>query len=208
MKSYAMPLLTNKISIPTNFIHIPRTGGRYVVELLLSNGYDFIFGPGQPYYFSNIIDGFEVIHFHASLMEKHYKSYSYAKPFTIVRDPVDRFISGFPLLLDYSIQNNMEKLLYTADITKVIKSAQNSLNNNWFRPQHEFILPKTKIWKYEKCFENKFIDWLKSDISLDIKIVNNIPIGKTCDQTKQTINFSDEVLKSIKEYYSEDYLIL
>jgi hypothetical protein len=201
-----MPLLTNNISIPVNFIHIPRTGGRYTVELLLLNNYDFIFRREHPYYFANVIDNVEVIHFHASLMKRHYKDYCYAKPFTIVRDPIDRFISGFFVLHEFSIDNNMSHLLTTPDIVKVIDSAQKSLNNNWFRPQHEFILPKTKIWKYENGLGYKFINWLKSELSIDITIHNNQIIGKT-DNKKQINKFSDDVLDSVKQYYSEDYLI-
>lgn len=202
-----MPLLTNKISIPLNFIHIPRTGGRYVVELLLANDYDFIFGLGHHYHFSNIVEGTEVIHFHADLMEKHYKSYRYAKPFTIIRDPLDRFISSFPMLLYFSTENNMEKLLNTPDIIKIIKCAQNSLPNNWFRPQHEFILPKTKIWKYEDGFDKKFIEWIETNMSINLKNINYDPIGKTPLKEKESIKLSAEVLESVKEFYSEDYKI-
>jgi hypothetical protein len=201
-----MPLLTNNISIPVNFIHIPRTGGRYTVELLLSNNYDFVFRREHPYHFSNIIDNVEVIHFHAVLMEKHFKEYRYAKPFTIIRDPVDRFISSFSTLNKFSIDNNMNHLLKTPDIIKVIDCALKSLNNNWFRPQHEFILPKTKIWKYEDGLGSDFIDWLKSELSINIEFVDTKTIGKT-NNKKQISEFSHEILESIKEYYSEDYLI-
>lgn len=201
-----MPLLTNNTSIPVNFIHIPRTGGRYTVELLLSNNYDFVFRREHPYYFSNIIDNVEVIHFHSILMEKHFKDYQYAKPFTIVRDPIDRFISAFSVLNEFSIHNNMDHLLKTPDIVKVIDYASKSLNNNWFRPQHEFILPKTKVWKYENGLDCNFIDWLKNELNIDIKFINNKVIGKT-NNKKQLNEFSHDVLGAIKEYYSEDYLI-
>ena len=201
-----MPLLTNNISIPVNFIHIPRTGGRYTVELLLSNNYDFVFRREHPYHFSNIIDNVEVIHFHAVLMEKHFKQYQYAKPFTIVRDPIDRFISSFSALNQFSIDNNMNHLLKTPDIIKVIDCASKSLNNNWFRPQYEFILPKTKVWKYENGLGSNFIDWLKTELSINIEFVNEKIIGKTHNKNKIS-EFSDDVLSSIKQYYSEDYLI-
>jgi hypothetical protein len=139
-------------------------------------------------------------------MEKHFKEYRYAKPFTIIRDPVDRFISSFSTLNKFSIDNNMNHLLKTPDIIKVIDCALKSLNNNWFRPQHEFILPKTKIWKYEDGLGSDFIDWLKSELSINIEFVDTKTIGKT-NNKKQISEFSNEILESIKEYYSEDYLI-
>ena len=69
------------------FVHIPRTAGRFLEENILNHGFD----PEQVIWKS--VDGIEIAHFHNELYLKHFDDLSNIPHFTIVRNPIDRFIS-------------------------------------------------------------------------------------------------------------------
>ena len=79
------------------FVHIPRTGGRYVKELLLSNQFKSDFNcPGKVFY-KNI----EIMHLHESLLND-FNMYKKSKKFSVVRNPLSRFISATSIDLSYN----------------------------------------------------------------------------------------------------------
>jgi hypothetical protein len=182
-------------------IHIPRTGGRYVVELLLSNGYEL----HGDYHFTEVIDGVEVIHFHADLIEKYFSKFK-DRSFSIIRDPVDRFKSAFPLLLEYSKTIGMEKVIFSSEVDKILKSSQ-ELICNWFRPQSEFILPNTHVWNYGNGLSSKFIDWLNDDVGLFVK-QTDVDFTKNLMDSKESYPFTKEMISSVENFYKSDYKLI
>jgi len=191
-----MPLLNRPGEDPINFIHIPRTGGRWVVELLLANGFDFTFPAGHKYYFSNVIDGHEVMHFHAELMEKHFEIDG-VPSFSVVRDPVERFISASPALMPLLNEHEDLQDFLTRALT---------FENNWFRPQKEFLLQGTSVWRFENGLNESFVRWLNNKLNLDLehRAVMYTKIG--ADKNK-IHGLTEDDLETIRAFYSADYAI-
>ena len=125
------------------FVHIPRTAGRFLEENILNHGFE----PEQVIWKS--VDGIEIAHFHTELYQKHFDDLSNIPHFTIVRNPIDRFISCSIFL----------KRMYGDDIQEAMEDPimfGSMLDNfpltqavNWFRPQMDFITDDTNIWKFE-----------------------------------------------------------
>ena len=69
------------------FVHIPRTAGRFLEENFKENGFE----PEQILWKS--VDGIEIAHFHNELYQKHFDDLGSIPHFTIVRNPIDRFMS-------------------------------------------------------------------------------------------------------------------
>ena len=180
-------------------IHIPRTGGRYIVHLLLENGYRI---QGK-YHWLDVVDGVEVIHFHAKLIKKHYPK---LPSFAVVRDPVDRFKSGFPGLHDFAIGIGKEKQLFSSEAGEVLKAAQ-KLTSNWYRPQHEFILPKTYVWQYEKGLGKEFRNWLNTDVGL---MVHNAEVRYSLSEfdIKREYTYPKEMISAVERFYRRDYQLI
>ena len=77
------------------FVHIPRTGGRFIEVNLEKNGWEMepIDYFGIPHYQHSFIDDCEIAHFHRELYEKHLDIEGIPH-ISIVRNPFNRFISA------------------------------------------------------------------------------------------------------------------
>lgn len=131
------------------FVHIPRTGGRFIKSLFLSNK----FKTGFIY---SIYKGVENHHLHHILL-KDFKEYNHNSKFTVIRNPYERTRSILSIIKKNNFEKNLESLL---------NSLPNKSINNWLRPQCEFIGKNCKVWKYEKGLRKKFIDWLNDNFNL------------------------------------------
>jgi len=183
------------------FIHIPRTGGRYVRALFHNT-------PGiecKYHRFDIIVDGKEVCHFHYPL----YNDLSNVKNvphITIVRNPIDRFFSLIRNIGDSDIIK-FNSITSEDDFINFIKFQLEveSFHNNWFLPQSKFVSNKTNIWKYEQGFNEDFFDWIldKTGIQLTNKKVNYAHFENE-NQSEYDIDIN-KIKNYIKNFYHEDF---
>src|SRR5210317_378071 len=184
------------------FIHIPRTGGRYLNYVLTQNNHYYIHDD-----YSRKFKGIEIPHLsYPENLNFHYHSFS--KRFTIVRNPVDRFIS---MLRDFNPINEekIDSIFKNQDsFYEFVNNARVVNLSNWFLPQINFIDHKTKLWKFEDKLENNFFKWLLDNFNLKI-------IDKDYESVKfkiKSIHMNKFVLNEkqkqyIKNYYYQDYKI-
>ena len=131
------------------FAHIPRTAGRYVdANLLWRNNFtwdeiDLDTGNGV----MTVLHGEEIAHWHKDLYEEHLNVKDIPN-FSIVRNPVDRFISGSIYLKRLYGNDSQEQFedphLFFSMIAN-IPLVDPSFSANWFRSQVDFMNDKTKI---------------------------------------------------------------
>ena len=187
------------------FIHIPRTAGRFLVENLGYHGCEIIhpfkdehIALTSPYvrmYVTRKIEGIQMLHAHKSIYDKWNKVKNIPH-FAIVRNPIDRFFSASCLPdLDFS-QSDIE------DWNDFNKEISKTYSANFFRPQHEFISTKTKVWKYENGFGKDFCNWLSNIVSFPFTIKSsNYHRVETKDKFKKT----KALIDNIKKFYKKDY---
>lgn len=213
------------------FTHIPRTSGRFIIQNLLRNGIKF----------HNYIDGYAKLFFDGRrlchLPYLDYKQYletiHFSLPvkyedlpnFTVVRDPVQKFISAsqhFFFILDYNNDRIDRNKLEDFSYFKYIMEEQTLLvpqNTNldsvfkgvvrdpdgFYTHQIDYAGFDNVEWiNYEEGPE-KIIQWLSEKISFEmtIKIEGRlIDSSSPIDTSKQEI--SEEILKNVGEYYYND----
>tara|TARA_Y100000114_G_C11653742_1_gene275539 strand:- start:87 stop:665 length:579 start_codon:yes stop_codon:yes gene_type:complete len=189
-------IINNKVY----FIHIPRTAGRFVHKSLeLSNQKIKIFD------FNFIFREKEAPHltYPEYCLLTNYRSF---KKFCIVRDPVDRFISmvrGTWKLDEEKISNMLSS---QSCFDEAVSNLYLNNRTNWFAPQINFIDYKTKIWRFEDNFNNKFIDWLSHNF--DINITNLANKLDFINQASNNITLNNKQIGYIKNYYYKDYKLL
>ena len=179
------------------FIHIPRTAGRFFTENIKSNNFEL-----EDSFVWKSIDGVEPAHFHKEMYEK-YLDVSDIPHMTIVRNPIDRFISTSIFLTRMygdGIQELMEDPMMFG---MMLENFPLTEGVNWFRPQMDFISSKTDIWKFEWGFGVDFEEWV-SDL-LNVKFVmKDMPYKKlTTNESKKLVK-TDRLIDNIKQLYRQD----
>ena len=193
------------------YIHIPRTGGRWVHSLFVNNNYKCNLFEHEKIYKDKLKKEIEIPHLEYPYYLKMTNNY-FIQKFTIIRNPVDRFLSTVKALVLY------QKADLNKDVFNIILSSKETLetfiNNeiikgkgNWFVPQINFISHDTKIWKFEDGFSKKFFDWL--EYNFNFKFDNkNIKFTPKYYDEKIRIHIRPEQEDLIKEYYFKDCKIL
>lgn len=183
-----------------HFVHIPRTGGRFLRDSLALNNYTL-----SHIDFKIFFKEKEVPHLTYPEHEQ-YTYHRYSEKFCIVRDPLDRFISMISdtwMLDEKKIDKMFKDQTYFNEVLDQV-SLQNE--SNWFVPQINFINHKTKIWRFEDKLNKKFIDWLADNFNIKITIKANKLQWANCNTNKITLN--NKQIGYIKDYYYKDYKIL
>jgi len=177
------------------YIHIPRTGGRYVTAYFKNHHIT------ESDYNTFIDDHFEQAHAKID----YYKDYNY-KNFTVVRNPFDRFKSLLKRCLPYCnlSLNTFESVKDYNTFLKYLNIMKNTKTlGQFFEKQINFINKDTYIWKLEDGLGDTFLKWLKVNFDLNTNIQNPKYLARSNDFNK--VKVSDKIEGFIKKYYEEDY---
>ena len=184
-----MPLFI-KNDIKLFFIHIPRTAGRFLVEKFKQNNFELMYHdhlqyinncdiPHLEYPFYNLLPGVKD-----------------AYQFTLVRNPLDRFIS-----MCRTAYYDFNKVKTKKDFLEALKFFKKAHGDNWFVPQHKFVNDSTPYWKIENKLDNDFYKF----INVKLKNKKHTFPKYSYDHNPKPI-LSNEVIKHVKNYYKQDYV--
>ena len=180
------------------FVHIPRTGGRFVQNLLLQNKFLVNIDANFPY------EKYEFMHLHHELL-CNFNFYNNNKKFTIVRNPLDRFLSIAKFDMYYNGPDHKFRLKTKEDVIDYIElcSKGHLRNDNWLRPQSDFIGEDCKVYKYEDGLKENFLQFLK--INFDIKLDYVESLWKDTSSLHEDLKNIDEIKKAVELIYDKDY---
>ncbi len=179
------------------FIHIPRTAGRFIGANLLNNDCECEQGEGESLWVMR--NRVELSHYHREYYEK-YLDVKDIPHFAVIRNPIDRFISGSSVLVgDYGENVIIDKQFLNYNI----KGYGSSIYRNTFRPQIEFVSDNTHLWKYEDGMGKEFVSWLSGILGIDFSFDDEIE----CPQDDSFIKFKKTpyLIDSVREVYKEDF---
>ena len=189
------------------FAHNPRTAGRYVEANFLWRN-DFTWdelpldtGNGV----MTTLHGAEIAHWHKDIYEEHLNVKDIPN-FSIVRNPIDRFISG-SVYLKRLYGNDSQELfedpnLFFSMIAN-IEAMDPSFSANWFMPQVEFMTDRTKIWKFEDSMGDNFVEWLGNLIGVKLKFDEDIEYPKANDEGNK-LDKTPKLIDNVKQLYRKD----
>ncbi len=179
------------------FVHIPRTAGRFLEQNIEENGFE----PEQLIWKS--VDGIEIAHFHNELYLKHFDDLGSIPHFTIVRNPIDRFISCSIFLKRMygdDIQEAMEDPMMFSSMLENFPLTQAV---NWFRPQMDFITDDTNIWKFEDGFGSDFDEWMSEVLGVEYK-TKDVTYKKLNTDEDSKLDRSVKLVNNITALYRKD----
>jgi len=205
------------------YLHIPRTGGRYVANLLVANGYDYTKDfPGS---------GYRTIHYkgkellHLDLSEERDIASTCnrdlpEKRFTVIRNPIDRFVSFGKMYESYirllgmtwqdmenptNFQEVMEKIGFIGGQEGQVQElffGFRGMGNNACADQRNFIDDTVKVWKFEDGLGKPFVEWLNDEIGLSVKQVKVEYKTRSFDTGK--IEISNKVIQNLERYFKDE----
>ena len=179
------------------FVHIPRTAGRFLEENFKENGFE----PEQILWKS--VDGIEVAHFHNELYLKYFDDLGSIPHFTIVRNPIDRFMSCSIFLTRMygdDIQEMMEDPMMFSSMLENFPLTQAV---NWFRPQMDFITDDTNIWKFEDGFGSDFDEWMSEILGVEYK-TKDVPYNELSTNETKKLEKTAKLVNNITGLYRKD----
>ena len=205
-----MPLI-EKYNKRIFYIHIPRTGGRYITSLFRYNEFNVSLADMRE---KHNYTGYEIPH----LWNPYYFEYegvNEALHFTVVRNPFDRFKSALrngnpPIRGEIDITNFESFVEFLGE--RIVKNKKVS-----FIPQFNYISEKTLVWRYEDGLGKSFLDWIHKNLGVRLK-EGEFSYG--CDLKEQYTTLSKWKKKEVcnvnvicekgvedlvREYYKKDY---
>ena len=186
------------------FVHIPRTGGRFIEVNLEKNGWEVepIDYYGLPHYQHSFIDDCEIAHFHRDLYEKHCDIEG-IEQIGVIRNPIDKFFSASTYLITVHGRQVQERLEDYDEMVSIIKNFPQSETLSWWKPQVDFLSEKTHIWKFEKGLGTDFGDWVSEKLGVPFEIDPYVNYA-TNDYEGFKLDKTDKLIQNIKKFCSED----
>lgn len=201
------------------FVHNPRTAGRHVKDLFHSSRYrvrDYRIYYSKDYEFMHapikVIKKFEVF------------SNPNINFFTVIRNPITRFKSGFKqffmglneqqikkILKDLDDEENFKNLMDKEKIVEFDKERDVrrkkyglvNLTNNHFTLQKFYVDDSVKVWKYEDGFGEEFKQWIRNNFDFNVKLSERKYEKLSYDDIE--FELSDKIKENIYNYYKEDF---
>ena len=179
------------------FVHIPRTAGRFLEENFKENGFE----PEQILWKS--VDGIEIAHFHNELYLKHFDDLGSIPHFTIVRNPIDRFMSCSIFLTRMYGEDIQEMMEDPMMFSSMLENFPLTQAVNWFRPQMDFITDDTNIWKFEDGFGSDFDEWLSEILGVEYK-TKDVPYNELSTNETKKLEKTAKLVNNITGLYRKD----
>ena len=187
------------------FVHIPRTGGRFIEVNLEKNGWEVepIDQYGIPHYQHSFIEDCEIAHFHRDLYEK-YCDIEGIEQIAVVRNPVDKFFSASTYLITVYGKEIQEKLEDYDEMVSIIENFPMSETLSWWRPQVDFVTDTTHIWKFENGLGTDFGDWLGEKLGVPFEIDKYANYAMNRYEGSFKLDRTPKLIDNICKFWRED----
>ena len=187
------------------FVHIPRTGGRFIEVNLEKNGWEVepIDQYGIPHYQHSFIEDCEIAHFHRDLYEK-YCDIEGIEQIAVVRNPVDKFFSASTYLITVYGKEIQEKLEDYDEMVSIIENFPMSETLSWWRPQVDFITDTTHIWKFEDGLGTDFGDWVSDKLRVPFEIDKYANYAMNRYEGSFKLDRTPKLIDNITKFWRED----
>jgi len=200
-----MPVFV-KDNIKILFIHIPKAGGSSIEAAFREAGFFMHFHDHGPKKINSINPFMKCSpqHFHAEQINSVFNLNSFDEIFTVVRHPEKRFLSEFAMRHANLIGPTSKDLNNFQKECLETYQKNSFIYDNHIRPQNEFIVPNTKVFKLEDGMEN-IQEYFKRTHNIDLEI------GRKLDSSKFKIGESSKIIMDnnkkleLEKFYSEDF---
>ena len=198
-----MPTFKHSSGKRVFFAHIPRTAGRFIEANLSQNNFkwdDAYLDNGKG--IMSIVNGYEIAHYHRD----HYMKYLDVKDiphFSVVRNPIDRFISASIYLKRFCGSDIQKRVEDRRAFLHTLKTIPYRHSINWYRPQIDFLRWDTHIWKFEDGFREHFVSWLSGIVGIDLEFTDDVEYAVASDEGNK-LEKTPQLIDTLIHFYKQD----
>jgi hypothetical protein len=186
------------------YIHVPKTGGTYIQNIFIENGFEVYFID-----ISDITAGVNSYrtcspqHYHASMLLQTLRLERFNYIFMTVRNPISRLKSEFL----WNVRNSFDPNVWARHMFHVYKNDAFVIDNH-MRPQSEFWLEVAQVYRIEDGYGASFARQLREYAGINI---TNFPEDRPnkalsySGQTVDDVHFDMETMAQIIQFYSDDF---
>jgi hypothetical protein len=185
------------------YVHVPKTGGRYIEQIFLLNGfevYNFDEGPAKLWELKRCTSQ----HFHAELLRQTLRVDQFDFVFMTVRHPISRFKSEYC----YSQREHTNDIdRWGRQILGTFRE-DSFVHDNHIRPQHEFFLPEAAIFKQENGYDDRWISEIETKLDLQMSIRSAPRFNDSLDlvgRRSSELVIAQDLVTLLEEFYAEDF---
>ena len=202
-RDFRLPVFSDRTGRNHLYIHVPKTGGSAIEIFLEKSGYAGSYidrsGPGS----LNPIRLCSPQHMHAAMLCAIFDIASFDSIFMTVRHPIARIVS------EYRMQLNLKGQLppfgeWARGILRQYHRDPFTLDNH-IRPQAEFWLPGSRVFRLEDGLGADFVERL--EVLLHTKFSQRIvdPAMRFADTQNVNVSIDPELQAMLTAFYAEDF---
>lgn len=189
------------------YIHVPKTGGTSMEMLFQQNGWRSAYLDlnikGKSF---NHVRICSPQHMHSEMLQQQLQLHKLDGMFMTTRHPYNRFCSEYC----YHNKSNCDTSEKAVEnwARKIFKaySKDNFILDNHFRPQHEFYVPGTEIYKLEKGFKRIVGDLSRRyKIELPYQEMHEMSREKENHFPSSDVKLNDTVKSMLNTLYQKDF---
>lgn len=189
------------------FVHVPKTGGTSIERHFAANGWrmhyrDARTGAGS----LNSYLRCSPQHMEAERLQQLFRLDRFDLVFCVVRDPVARFRSEYAMRNARDLRTDAPAVEAWGDRAFAAYARDPYTLDNHLRPQHEFLVPDTLVYRLESGLDAA-VDDLNSrfDLGLTGGVPRHRDRSKASGVATRDIEVSDALDARLREFYAGDF---
>lgn len=189
------------------FLHVPKTGGSTIEKLFTKSGWKMQLrqtNKTHPRLFPMLRVSPQ--HLHAELLQQLVVTERCDFAFMITREPLSRFRS------EYAMRHDLDDEALTPEradkwANRMLKRYENDpyVLDNHLRPQHEFRVPGTTVYRLEDGMESIVADLRSRGLDLGEEIPHRLNSTQRRGRNSSEVRFSDRMVSRVQDFYGKDY---
>jgi hypothetical protein len=186
-------------------VHIPKTGGLSITKLFEQNGFKVAlieYGEERAHEISLKRCAYQ--HMHADMLQAILRLTKFRLIFSVIRHPIERFKSAH----QWNTFHNPMDIEEWGPMVFDQYQEDPFLLDNHIRPQSEFILPQTKIFKYEDGLGDRLIDQIESLAEISIThrtFERRNDISTNAGRRSGETDISPSLRRRVEDFYARDF---
>lgn len=182
------------------FIHIPKTGGSSIENMLKQQVTMTFFSPTPP-------SGLKICPQHLQINDFKilFGCEKWSWIFSVVRDPYDRIESEYHWKTDAHFKKSGNRLNFSQWVINQLNAAKKNpfALDNHLRPQTDFISSNVEIFKYEDGLHE-----ITSELEKYFDFPETLKLPTDNTSNRDEVHWSNEALNFVNDFYKNDFMQL